>query len=106
MVENSLSLLRRHVGRDFSSLDSQERGLHPGDQRTCPVFPFTKPLPALSHVVFSLPSCSHCHTRHRPPGRTHKFPCGPSSGGLPRCQSLCILATALGHPLATSLLRL
>jgi len=106
MVENSLSLLRRHVGRDFSSLDSQERGLHPGDPRTCPVFPFTKPLPALSHVVFSLPSCSHCDTRHRRQGRTEHFPCGPSSGGSPRCQSFSTLAIALGHHVATSLARL
>src|SRR5439155_11235401 len=50
-----------HVGRDFSSLDSQERGLHPGDPRTCPVFPFTKPRacsftrPLLTSFMLTLP---------------------------------------------------
>src|SRR5947209_16293671 len=62
--------------------------------------------PALSHVVFSLPSCSHCHTRHRRQGRTEHFPCGPSSGGSPRCQSFSTLARALGHHVAISLARL
>ena len=106
MVDNSLSLLRMHVGLDFSSLDSQERVLHAVDPRTCPVFTFTKPLPALSHVVFSLPSCSHWDTRHRRQGRTEHVPCGPSSGGSPRCHGCGTLAIALGHQVATSLARL
>jgi hypothetical protein len=106
VVDNSLSLLRIYVELDFSSLDAQERVLHSVDPRTCPVFTFTQPPPARSHVVFSLDSCSHWDTRHQRQGRTEHFPCGPSSGGSPYCHGWGTLAIALGHQVATSLARL